>query len=549
LFARPSRRRLSNVVAVAALALVTSCSTGTGTTARPNASQDTTPVQGGTLKLSISAEPGCLDAHAISATQQALLGRILYDTLTTLDAKGNLRPYLAESWKISPDGKTYTIKLRQGVTFSDGAKWNAEALQVNLEHMRDPKTKSPLAAAYIAPYRDSEILDEYTLELHLDYAYTPFLYNLAQSWLGILSPKAIRESPETLCDKPIASGPFVLESYKRNQSITYVRRAGYTWGPAWLKHRGPAYLDRIEIDLVAEPVVRYNSLVSGQYDLTEAAPPQNAAAIRSDPRLVYENLVRTGNPSVLHFNLSRAPFDDIRVRKAFVAAVDVPAVTKSVGFGTYNVKDDFLASNTKYYDKTAEGGYHYDPKLAAKLLDEAGWSGRDADGYRTKNGRRLTVVAPTQEGTTPSPQLVQVQGEVKQVGIDLRIVQLPQLQLTERRSAGDYDVISSVWHTNTPDVLFIRYHSSEITGKRIGQNAAYLKDAKLDDLLLRARQSLDGPLAAKLYARAQHRLVELVPGLPMYENHSQWAYQTYVKGIQVDTSHPIPVFTGAWIEK
>jgi peptide/nickel transport system substrate-binding protein len=98
-------------------------------------------------------------------------------------------------------------------------------------------------------------------------------------------------------------------------------------------------------------------------------------------------------------------------------------------------------------------------------------------------------------------------------------------------------------------VLFIRYHSSEITGKRIGQNAAYLKDAKLDDLLLKARQSPDGPEAAKLYAQAQHRLVELVPGLPMYENHSQWAYQTYVKGIQVDTSHPIPVFTGAWIEK
>ncbi|MFC7622818.1 ABC transporter substrate-binding protein [Microlunatus sp. GCM10028923] len=502
---------------------------------------------GGTLRMSISAEPGCLDAHAISATQQALLGRILYDTLTTIDPDGNVAPYLAESWKIGNDGKRYTFKLRKGVTFSDGSAWNAEALKINFEHMRDPKTKSPLAAAYIAPYVDSTVIDEYTLQVDLAYAYTPFLDNLAQSWLAILSPKAIKESPETLCDQPVASGPYVLESYQRQQSISYVKRPDYDWAPSWLKHDGPALIDRIEIEVVAEPVVRFNSLVSGQYDLTEAAPPQNAAAIQANPDLVYENLVRTGNPWILHFNLSRAPFDDLRVRQAFVAAVNVPAITQSLGFGTFQVKDNYLATPTKYYDKTSEGSFGYDVDRANALLDAAGWTGRDADGFRTKDGRRLTVAAPTAEASTPSPQLVQVQGEVKKVGIDLQIVQLPQAQVTERRYSGDYDLLGGVWHTNTPDILFIRYHSSEISGKRIGQNSSYLKDDQLDRILLAARETPDGPKAAELYGQAQHRLLELVPGLPLYENHSQWAYHRKVHGIAIDTSHPIPVFTTAWI--
>lgn len=539
------KRRLISLLAVALLA---GC--GGNASAGNDSGQDGQPVRGGTLKFAVSGDPLCLDGHAISSGLNQFLGRIAYDTVTTLDRDGNPAPYLADSWKVSPDGKTYTFKLKQGVTFSDGTVWNADAFKVNLEHMRDPKTKSPLAAAYIAPYKDSKVVDDRTLEVHLSYPYTPFTYVLAQSWLGVLSPKAIKESPQTLCDKPIASGPFEVESYKRGQSITYVKRKGYNWAPAWLKHTGEAYLDRIEVTIVPEAVVRFNALTSNQYDITDLVPPQNAKAVEANKDLTFENLTRTGHPNAIWFNTSRAPLDDLAVRRAVVAGVDAAAVAKSVGFGYFPVKDNYLASNSKYYDKTTEGLLKYDVPLANRLLDQAGWTARDAQGYRTKAGKRLSLALPTVESATPSPQLVQIQGQLKSVGIELRIEQLPQAQVTERRYAGDYDLTSGYWHTNTTDVLYIRYHSSEISSSaRIGQNASYLKDAKLDDLLLKARQTPDGPAAAKLYAAAQHRLIDLVPALPLWEANAQWAYHKRLHGVAVDTSHPQPVFTAAWLTR
>src|SRR5690606_6966212 len=114
------------------------------------------------------------------------------------------------------------------------------------------------------------------------------------------------------------------------------------------------------------------------------------------------------------------------------------------GFGTYHVKDNYLATPTKYYDKSTEGLLRHDPALANRLLDEAGWTGRDSEGYRTKDGKRLVAYAPTAEGSSVTPELVQIQGEVRKVGIDLRIQQLPQAQLTERRYAGDYDALGGV---------------------------------------------------------------------------------------------------------
>lgn len=508
---------------------------------------------GGTLRASTAADTGTFDVHSISHGNVQWLGRIIYDCLLYQDENGNISPWLAKSWEISEDGKTYTFHLRDDVTFSDGEKFNAQALQTNLEHMRDPATKSPLAAAYIAPYVDGKIIDDYTFVAYLREPYSPFLDVLAQSWLGMISPRQIKEDPKSIAEHPIGSGPFVLESYAREQNATFVKRKGYHWAPTVTRHEGEAYLDRIELSFVPEAMIRFSSLQSGQSDFTLDAPPQNSQAIRASSDLSMNSRVRKANPfRSMTFNVEKFPFDDVLIRKAVAKAIDREGIAWITGFGEYRVKSDFLAVNTQYYDPSFQDALKYDVAAANKLLDDAGWSTRDAEGYRTRDGRRLSAELLSYESPTfPSSVAVAIQSDLKKVGFELRIELLPLAQVTDRRYAGEFQALGGgYWHTNTPDGLYILYHSNSITTKKlIGQNASRLRDDVLDQLLGDARRSHDPALLKVLYSKAQQRLTELVPAVPSFESHVLVAYNKRVKGVIFDTSHNTPFLPSVWLDR
>ncbi|HEY9155348.1 MAG TPA: ABC transporter substrate-binding protein [Opitutaceae bacterium] len=505
---------------------------------------------GGVLRISTQTDPSNLDPHGVSFAYIQWLGRIVFDNLIYLDTNGVAQPWLAKSWEVSPDGKTYTFHLRDDVTFSDSSRFDAEAVKINLEHMRDPATRSPLAGRYIAPYADGRVIDAFTFEAHLKQPYTPFLNVLAQSWLAMISPKQIRENPHSILTNPIGSGPYLVESYTRQQGIKFVRRKDYHWAPALLHHEGPAYLDRIEVDVIPEALVRYTSLASGQYDFTLEAPAANAAAIRSDDNLVLDRRIRQGIPArAIAFNIDKPPFDDVRVRRALALALDREGIAQITGFGEYQTKTDFLAATTRFYDPSFRDALKYNPAEANRLLDQAGWTARNTDGIRTKDGQRLAADFLTTETYTPSAMVVAIQSDFRKVGFDLHIVEMPQTQLSDRRIEGAYQsVAAGVWHTNTPDALYINHHSDEITTPaRIGQNTSHLRDAVFDDLVDRARQTSDPVILQDLYSRAQKRLTEVVPSVPIYENYSFVAYRKRVHGVLFDTSHNTPLFIGAWL--
>jgi peptide/nickel transport system substrate-binding protein len=529
------------------LILLTACAANSGGGATAG---DATPVSGGTLHLSMSQDPLCLDPHAISSDVEQIFGHILTDNLVYLDEQGNPSPWLATSWDISPDGKTYTFHLRKGVTFSDGAVFDANAVVTNFEHMLDPATRSPLAGPYIAPYQDSKVLDPYTLQVHLKQPYSPFLDVLAQGWLGMLSPKAIKEkTPAQLCEQPVGSGPFVLSSYVKNQDVEFTKRPDYNWPPELLKKSGPAFLDKIKADWVGQDAVRYNSLVSGQYQATGYVPPQNAPALQKNHKIDYHNNIRIGWPFTLDLNLSRAPFNDLAVRQAFAAAIDRDAIVKTVGFGQRETSTGFLDRTTQDYDPTAifPG---FDLAKANQLLDEAGWTGRTADGYRTKNGKVLDVQFPVTQTATVSPIYNLIQAQAKAAGFKVDVSLLPLAEITTKRYAGDYDVLSGVWHTNTVDVLYIKYASFSIPNpQRLGQNLAHLSDPQIDKWLEDARRTTDNAVQKELYSKVQQRLVELVPGVPVYDNSVLWATGADLHGVLTDTSHGTPYFTYAWLSR
>ncbi len=508
---------------------------------------------GGTLRASVMLDTATLDIHSIAHGNIQWLGRLIFDGLVYLDEKGNPSPWLASSWTISEDGRVYTFGLREDVTFSDGTPFNAEAVRVNLEHLRDPATMSPLAAAYIAPYVSGRVIDEYTFEATLREPYTPFLDVLAQSWLSMISPKQILEAPATIAEHPIGTGPFVVERYQRGQGLKLVRRADYNWAPPLIGHQGPAYLERIELDFVPESLIRFSTLLSGEYDLTLDAPPQNAVALRDNPQFSLHSRIRSGNPfRSLTFNVEKAPFDDVRVRRALAIGIDREGLAWISGFGEYVVKSDFLAANTRHYDPAQVGELAYDPDAAARLLDEAGWTGRDAEGFRTKDGQRLSAVLQISENPAfPSSVAVALQADVQKLGFDLQLRVLPVAELMEKRYAGDFQLLGGgYWHSNTPDGLFMLYHSGAIPTERlIGQNVGRLRDETLDALLSQARSSQNAEEQRSLYAQAQQRLTELVPAVPAYESHHLIAYNRDLKGVVFDTSHNTPILTTAWLDR
>lgn len=507
---------------------------------------------GGVLHVTAAVDMGSLDVHLITGTNPKWLGRMLFDNLVYQDEKGNATPWLAKSWDISTDGKTYTFHLRDDVTFSDGTRFNAQAVQVNLKRIRDPATKAAMTTAYIAPYVDGKVIDEYTFEAHLSEPYTPFLNVLAQSWLGMMSPRAILENPAALAEHPVGTGPFVVTRYVRQQGVSFTRRDDYHWAPALIQHQGPAYLQGVELSFVPEAMIRYSSLAAGQYDFTIDAPPQTAAAIRNDPDLVLKSRVNLGNPTrVLTFNVSQAPFDDVRVRKGVALAIDREGIAQIVGFGEYRTKTDFLSATTPYYDPAFAGALRYDVKQANQLLDEAGWAERDAQGYRTRAGQRLSAEVLTMESAlSTGVDVVAVQSDLKKVGFELKIVQVPATQWVERRNANRYQAMGSgYWHTNTPDGLYILYHSLQINSDRYtGQNTSRLQDPQLDQWLSEARRTQDPERLRLLYSQAQQRLTDLVPAVPVYENHTLVAYRRSVKGVIFDTSHNTPFFTSVWLD-
>lgn len=507
---------------------------------------------GGTLRVSTASDTGTLDLQTITNTNGKWLGRMIFDNLVYLDERGAITPWLAKSWTVSPDGRTYTFHLRQNVTFSDGSPFDAEAVQINLDRMRDPRTRAAMTTAYIAPYVDGRVIDRYTFEAHLSEPYGPFLNVLAQGWLGMISPRSLKGDKKALAERPSGTGPFVVRSYRRQQGIVFTKRRDYNWAPDFVRHSGPAYLDRVEVSFLPEALIRYLSLASGEYDLTIDAPAENAADIRANPQLVLGNRVNLGNPMrAITFNVTRAPFNELLVRRAFALAVDRNAITRGTGFGQFTATTSFLSATTPYVDAGASAALAHDVAEANRLLDEAGWNARDPEGYRVRNGKRLEASVVLLDSGGLNPIIVAVQADVKRIGFKLDLQQVTSPQYSDLRKRNAYQAFGpGIWHTNTPDGLYIVYHGKQITSDRfVGQNVSRLADPQLDSILSEARATSDPADLRRLYAAAQVRLTELVPAVPLSENHSLVAYRRALHGVVYDTSHNLPLLTTAWLQE
>lgn len=520
----------------------------------PSATRSAEPVSGGTLIYATDREPTCLDPHVAGDMPQVFLAQQVLDSLVSMDAQGTIGPWLAKRWEISADGLTYTFYLREDVRFTDGTPFNAAAVKANLDHMANPKTQSSTAGGYIRQYRSTDVVDAYTARVHLSTPYAAFLEVLAQGFLGIESPQALARSRDENCESPVGTGPFKVVRWDRQSQVELARNPDYNSAPPTARHQGPAYLDRIIWKFIQEPSVRFASLQAGEVDVIEAVPPESHEAARRNPDLQLIIAQRPGNPTNGTMNMRRAPFDDIKVREAFVRSADIDGALKSVYFGEFPRAGGPLSQATRFYSPDFEHAQDYDPKRAAELLDEAGWTARDSEGYRLKDGKRLQVRVILGNRTPPSEFTLweQVQATTRQAGIDLIMEQMSDVQATKRQADWDYDIRVGYWNTNTADVLRIIFSTAFIQPAGVGgyhQNTAGYSNAAFDDLLQQALATQDPAQRQALYRQVQAIASSQYLQLTTYPQSTRLGIYKTTQGVRLESSLAVTYLYDAWVNK
>lgn len=501
----------ARVLLAAALSLSLATAAACGTTATPATSG------GGVLTVGTSAQPDCLDPAVSALDATAVADRGVFDSLVSMTAAGAFEPWLAQRWTISSDGRTYTFFLRGDVRFADGSPLTAAVVKASLDHVVDPRTKSKYAAGLIRRYAGAEAVDDTTVRVSLSAPDASFLDALSTPYLGIQSIPSLRRSAAELCASPVGSGPFEFVSWTRNVNLVLKRNPAYRWGPATMPDTGPARLDGVNLMFIPENSARFGVLTSGQAQLVDDLLPSQAKALRNSDGLQLLRAVPPGAVYSLFFNITKGPLADERVRRALLSAVDIDQLVKAIYLGQYQSARSLLSPST--IDYTAAAAPAYDPVLAGRLLDQAGWTGRDAEGYRTRDGVRLTLSWPyaAQRDRDQRSVLAQgIQAEAKQAGIDLAFTEVDvgaySEQVLQHRTA---DMFAVSFERADPDIL--RYLlGSTSTPAQGGGNAFRVSDPQLDGWLNAADAATDTAVRRQNYIAAQRYLADHVLTMPLY---------------------------------
>lgn len=532
-----------------AVFLLAACGSPGGNTAVPAGD----PVSGGSLTYATNGDADCLDPHQSAADVAGFFARPMLDSLVALDSAGRIHPWLAERWTVSPDGRAYTFTLRDGVTFSNGEKFDAAAVKANFDHVVNPRTQSKLAAGTIDTYLGSTVLDPRTVRIDLSSPNSAFLPSVATVYLGMEAPSTLAQDPQALCAKIVGTGPFVSAGgYVPQKGIEYTRRADYDWAPANAEHDGPAYLEKLSIQVVIENASRLGALTSGQADVIASVPPVNVAQLKENPGFYVETVQAPGGNYGYFPNTQSGPFTDIRVRRAFRAGIDWQTIVEKLYFGVYQTARGPLGPSTVAYDESVEGDYGYDRDEAERLLDEAGWTGRDAEGYRTKNGRRLTLVHPFLKAYTREQRDVladQIQAAAKQLGIEVRNVNTDFGAFFELLAAGTgYDLADFSWQRASPDALRTLFGSENIATPQtgFGTNVGRYHNPEVDAALSGALATTDPKQQSELYAKAQQKITDDAAVFPVYVFNYTIGASRAVHDVNFEPQG-YPIFHDTWL--
>lgn len=483
------------------------------------------PAQPITFRLAYSTEVPTIDP-ADGSTVNLLLQSPVYDTLVR-PRPGTMEldePVLATSWDISPDGKTYTFKLRQGAKFHDGTLLTAEAVKFSAERtMKIGK----MSSTFLGPLDTVDVIDDYTVRFNLKEPYVPFLAALSSpAGLAIVSPTTVKKheiegdlAQEWLGMHEAGSGPYVLENWVREQNVSFAKFKEY-----WRGWEGK-HIDNIVGYFVREEATRKLMLLNGDVDWAEDLIPENADEIAKRPGFVVQYDYGAGICSLV-LNLRRA-FSDANLRKAVSYAFDYKSAIQGIWMGHADQAQGPLPYNSF--------GHKDDLTIYSRDLDKA----KDYMKKSKYSPGQLTLQVIYNVGYDWKAKTAQLfKSNMNDIGINVEIVETtwPVLWDSLNTPTAPYDVWVYFNSLDIPDpfmVLLRSYHSDPKKGL---YNKGY-KNSKVDELLNSAAKSVDRAEYASLLREIQSIVVEEAAQVFLYDLKLPRTYRDYLKGFVPDAAN------------
>jgi peptide/nickel transport system substrate-binding protein len=517
-----------------------------GSSSRSVRLQSATPTPGGDLNFGVATQYiDVLDPNITAQTVAHEVMMPIFDTLVYQDHTGKFWPGLATSWDIAPDGKSYTFKLHEGVTFHDGTPFDAAAVKFNFDRMVAPDSKSRLAGPRLTGfYASSMVVDPHTVRIVLQQPNGAFLTDLSQDFMAMLSPAAVKQyGPDAIGQHPVGTGPFKFVEWVQNSHVKVERNDAYNWASPMFKHQGPAYLQTITFQIIPEDGARMAALESSELNYVDEVPTIDFARLKDDPTYKTYSVQEPGIPWAYMINTKRPPTDELAVRQAINFAVDKQAIINTLYQGLYTPAYGPLSPATFAYDPDVEKIYKYDPDKAKQLLEGAGWK-VGTDGIRVKNGKRLEINHYVFIDTKVAEVM---QAQLKQVGMQSNVTLLEVGAVNEAATRGDVTNLAPLpFRDADPAVLCVA-----LCIKNEGKGFAWTfhHNEELDKELTLGQAATDPAQRKAHYAKAQMIAMQEALLIPVYNAAGLSASSADVQDVAFDVKGVDPWTYDIWIAK
>ncbi|MBI3915086.1 MAG: hypothetical protein HY327_12985 [Chloroflexi bacterium] len=450
--------------------------------------------------------------------------------LVTRDLKtGAFVPFLAESWKISADGLTYEFKLKRNVKFHDGTPLTAKDYVYTIQRHKDPALKSPTAQRSWGSVASAEAPDDYTLILKLSAPDATFMFGLAltPAFNQPIPKPAVEKMGAKFTTQPVLAGPFKFKESQTGFKIVLERNPDFDWGPPGASH--PPYIQTLEYRSVSDYATILAGLESGEIDIAEVQA-KDIDRLTATGKVHIEPLYTLSFDPTVAMNVNKAPWDDVRVRKAINLALDRQALIKVVQLsGRAEERRGPVAKGAVgYWQGVEKIGYGFDLNQAKALMKEAGYT-EGSGGVLEKDGKPLkfTLKAWSQN---PYPTVAQVvKQQLKALGIDLDIQLGPVTEVQPEMQSGKFDlgVVNMTGQPNGIALMRETFHSSYINALNLNR----VNDPQLDELLDASLRASDETRALEFVAEAQKLAVEKAYSVPLYTVNKFYAVSNRIKGL------------------